>query len=73
MRILTSGIFLLGQMTLLSMVLGIALVMGTPLALLLQCHETRTKKAGTRLASSGDDSFQFFELIDGARECTFCM
>ena len=37
------------------------------------CHETRAKKAGTRLASSGDDTFQFFELIDGARECTFCL
>ena len=36
-------------------------------------HETRAKKAGTRLASSGDDTFQFFELIDGARECTFCL
>ena len=37
------------------------------------CHVTRAKKAGIRLASTGDDSFQFFELIDGARECTFCM
>ena len=35
-RSLTSGIFLLGQMTLLSMVLSIALVRGTLLALLLQ-------------------------------------
>ena len=34
---------------------------------------TRAKKAGTRLASSGDDTFQFYQLINGKRQCTFCM
>jgi hypothetical protein len=36
-------------------------------------HQRRAKKAGTRLASSGDDTFQFFQLIDGTRQCSFCL
>jgi hypothetical protein len=31
------------------------------------------KRAGTRMASSGDDTFQFFIVTNGTRQCTFCM
>jgi hypothetical protein len=37
-------------------------------------HRQRgAQRAGTRLASSGDDTFQFFKVINGTRQCTFCL
>ena len=34
-------------------------------------HQRGAQRAGTRLASSGDDTFQFFKVINGTRQCTF--
>ena len=36
-------------------------------------HQRGAQRAGTRLASSGDDTFQFFKVINGTRQCTFCL
>jgi hypothetical protein len=36
-------------------------------------RQRRAQKAGTRLASSGDDTFQFFQIIDGVRQCSYCL
>ena len=33
--------------------------------------QRQAQMAGTRLASSGDDTFQF--VINGTRQCTFCL
>lgn len=36
-------------------------------------RQRRPQKAGSRLAGSGDDVFQFFQLIEGTRQCAFCL
>ena len=36
-------------------------------------RQRRAQKAGTRLAGSGDDTYQFFVLVGKTRKCSFCL
>jgi hypothetical protein len=36
-------------------------------------RQRRPQKAGSRLAGSGDDVLQFFQFIEGTRQCSFCL
>ena len=36
-------------------------------------HPRRAQKAGSRLASSGDDTLRFFRVVEGKKQCKFCL
>jgi hypothetical protein len=33
----------------------------------------RAQKAGSRLAKSGDDTLRFFQVVEGKKQCKFCL
>jgi hypothetical protein len=33
----------------------------------------KAQKAGSRLASSGDDTLRFFQVVEGKKQCKFCL
>ena len=36
-------------------------------------HPRRAQKAGSRLTSMGDDTLRFFQVVEGKKQCKFCL
>jgi hypothetical protein len=41
--------------------------------LTLSHRQKRVQKAGSKLATSGDDTLRFFQVVNGKKQCKFCL